>query len=258
MEYGTLVKGSFTYAKEGLVGDLVTWILLIVLTLLPAIPIVLIMAIMVSSMSGTPDYLLLACSFAIALIATILLSAFYSGFMLKILRGEKPLPAVSGYCTLFSDGIRYIIIEVVYSIPVIIVILLTIVPAIVTMMPHMVKGNFTALSAVIGTLLTGIVASAVLAFIIGLFGIVGMVQFARTGSIREAFNFTAILATIKNIGWWTYIIALLIMVILVLVVTVILAVIPVIGSILQIIIAPFIGVFTMRYICLLYDSAGTT
>jgi hypothetical protein len=85
-----------------------------------------------------------------------------------------------------------------------------------------------------------------------------MVQFARTGSIREAFNFTAILATIKNIGWWTYIIALLIMVILVLVVTVILAVIPVIGSILQIIIAPFIGVFTMRYICLLYDSAGTT
>jgi hypothetical protein len=258
MEYGTLVKDSFAYAKEGLAGNLVTWILLIILTLVPAIPVVLIMVIITFSMSGTPDYPLLAGSFAIGLVAAILLSAWYEGFMLKVLRGERPLPAVSGYGTLFSDGIRYIVIEIIYSIPVILVLLVTVVPVLITLMPHMQTENVAALIAVAKSLLPGIIASAVVAFIIGLIAVVGIVRFARSGSVSEAFNFSVILGTIRKIGWGKYIITLLMMVILVLVVTMILAVIPVIGSILQIIIGPFIGVFAMRYICLLYDSAGTT
>jgi hypothetical protein len=262
MEYGTLVKDAFAYAKEGLAGNPVTWILLIVLTLLPAIPIVLVVMIMALSMGGITDYPLLIGSIAVALIVAVLLSAFYGGFMLKILRNEKPLPEISGYCTLFSDGIRYIVIEIIYSIPVIVVLLLTLVPALLTMMPQVATGNVTGMGAAIGTLVAGIVVSAILAFIIGLFAIVGVVRFARIGSIGEAFNFTMILATIRKIGWGRYIVALLIMIVLVLIVAMILTAIsfvgiPFVGSILQIIISPFIGVFTMRYICLLYDSAGT-
>ena len=41
MEFGKLVGDSFEYAKEGLVGHWLKWIVLIILTLLPAIPIVL-------------------------------------------------------------------------------------------------------------------------------------------------------------------------------------------------------------------------
>ena len=40
---------------------------------------------------------------------------------------------------------------------------------------------------------------------------IGVVRFARTGSIGEAFNFSAIRATIAKIGWVPYIIALVVL-----------------------------------------------
>jgi hypothetical protein len=49
-----------------------------------------------------------------------------------------------------------------------------------------------------------------LAIILSVFSFIGVVRFARTESIGEAFHFSAILARIGRIGWINYIIALLV------------------------------------------------
>ena len=59
MDYGNMLEESFEYAKEGLVGKWMKWLLLLVATILLAIPLL--------------------------------------GYELKILRGEKPSPEVSDW-----------------------------------------------------------------------------------------------------------------------------------------------------------------
>ena len=58
----------------------------------------------------------------------------------------------------------------------------------------------------------------------------GVIRFARTGSMGEAFNFSAILATIGRIGWLSYIFALIIMIIIIGIVEAICSAIPFIGG----------------------------
>ena len=88
---------------------------------------------------------------------------------------------------------------------------------------------------------------------------IGIVRLARTGSIGEAFNFSAILATIGKIGWVSYIIALIVFVVVAIIfgiIVTILMMIPILGLILYLcLIAPF-ALFTGRYLCQVYDSAG--
>jgi hypothetical protein len=258
MDYGKLVGESFDYAKEGLTGNVVTWILLIVLSILPAIPIFIWVLFMIPSMmTGIPNYALLIGGFIIAFIVAVILGAFYQGYMLKILRGEKPLPPVTDFGLLFTDGIKYLIINIVYMIPVILVLLITAGAAILAIIPAVMSGNYSStMGLALGSVFVGLLVSTVLAIILALFAIIGIVRFARTGTMSEAFNFNAILATMSKIGSLGYIIALIILFILVFIVMILIGIIPYIGGLLQLLISPFIGVFIMRYICLLYDSAG--
>jgi len=97
----------------------------------------------------------------------------------------------------------------------------------------------------------------IVAVIIGLFTATAFIRFARTGSFSEAFNISEIISHIGKIGWMTYIVALLMLVIMVGIVTVVSLVIPYIGFVVFLILLPFLGVFTARYLSLLYDLAGT-
>jgi hypothetical protein len=92
--------------------------------------------------------------------------------------------------------------------------------------------------------------------ILGLFAIIGIIRFARTGKMGEAFNFGAILAHIGRIGWGPYIISLIALIVVVAIVAGILSLIPIVGRILVFILAPVIAIFEARYLALLYDSAG--
>ena len=266
MDYGKLIGDSFAYAKDGLLGNIGTWVMLLILILLPAIPVigwVIVMIFTVKASTGltllaSPNLVFLAVSFGIALLLAVILSAFYTGYTLKILRGETPLPAVTGFGTLFLDGIKYLVIEAIYMIPAIIILCLTVFPVIFTMMTTAMAGEkMTPSFGLILGMIGGLLLTIVVAFILGLFALIGVVRFARTGVFGEAFNFSAILETIRKITWGTYIIALLIMVVIVSLVSIVLGIIPIVGAILQFVLNPFIGVFTMRYICLLYDSAGS-
>ena len=102
----------------------------------------------------------------------------------------------------------------------------------------------------------GILVTIIVAIICGLIALGGVVRFARTGSMSEAFNLSLILETIGKVGWGTYIIALIIMGIVVVAVSIAIGIIPIIGGIIQLIVTPWIGVFSMRYICMLFDTAG--
>jgi hypothetical protein len=258
MDYGKLVGESFDYAKEGLIGNFVTWILLIVLSILPAIPIFIwVLTTIPLMMGGKPNYAVLIGGFIFAFILAVILGAFFQGYMLKILRGEKPLPPVTDFGILFTDGIKYLIINFVYMIPVILVLLITPGAAMLAVMPAVMSGNYSSIMGLaLGSVFIGLLVSIILAIILALFAIIGIVRFARTGTMSEAFNFNAILVTMRKIGSLGYIIALIILFILVFIVMFGIGIIPYIGGLLQLLISPFIGVFIMRYICLLYDSAG--
>ena len=214
MNYGSMLSESFDYAKEGLVGKWMKWVLL--------------------------------------LIATILLSLPLLGYELKILRGEKPSPEVDGWGTLFVDGIKYAVIVIVYCIPLIIIGFLSIAPLAIAVINNNQAGILPAISAG----LVGLVIFAVVAILIALTVCFGVIRFARTGSMGEAFNFTAIFATIGRIGWLSYIFALIILFVILGIVEVICMLIPFIGQILLFLISPFMVIFEARYMCTLYDSAG--
>ena len=95
--------------------------------------------------------------------------------------------------------------------------------------------------------------------ILGLFSIIGVIRFARTAEMGEAFNISAILAHIGRIGWGNYILALIVLIIVAFVLGGILAfisMIPVIGWLIQIFLGVPLALFGARYVTLIYDSAG--
>ena len=97
----------------------------------------------------------------------------------------------------------------------------------------------------------------ILFIIVVLFGILGAVRFARTGSIREGIRFSAILKTIRTMGWLSYILALIVFIVVAVIygiITGILSIIPFIGWVLVLIIAPFFSIFIARYFTLVYDQ----
>jgi hypothetical protein len=213
MDYGNMLEEAFEYAKEGLVGKWMKWLLLLVATILLALPLL--------------------------------------GYVLKILRGEKPSPEISDWGTLFIDGIKYLVIGLIYAIPLIIIAIITIAPLVMAA----IAGKTVSIAAV-GSFLVGLVVLTVIAIVVALFEFIGIIRFARTGRMGEAFNFGAILATIGRIGWLSYILALIIMIVAIGIAEFVLMAIPFIGGLLFFILSPFLVLFEARYLCLIYDSAG--
>lgn len=256
VDFGRLIDESFEYTKDGLFKNLGTWVILIILALLPAVPFAIIFVVMFTSlMAGAmPDFALLAGGLVFACILAVILGAFYQGYIVRIYRGETPLPAVSGFGKLFADGIKYFVIGVVYSIPVFIILLVVMAPLFLVVTSQ--EPSINSILALLGGAILGLIISLVVGFVLALFFFIGIIRFSRTGRIGEAFNFSAIRKTIGRIGWGSYILALIIVMVIVIIVEIVLAIIPFIGSILQLIVAPFISVFVARYICLVYDQAG--
>lgn len=256
MDFGTIINDSFEYTKDGFFRNPGTWILLLILILVPVVPFVILLFLMLPSllMGVMPDITTFVAGLAVACIVAVLLSAFYQGYQVKIFRGETPLPAVSGFGKMFSDGIRYIVIEIIYAIPVFIILALTIGATLLSVLSG--GADLNALPASFwGSIILGVLIALIAAVVLGLISVIGVVRFARTGHMGAAFDFRAILATIRKIGWGTYILALIIVVAAIVIVQIVLGIIPYIGPVIQFIIAPFIAVFYARYICILYDAA---
>ena len=158
MDFGNMLGDSFAYAKDAVVGKWKEWLLLIIATVLLTIPLM--------------------------------------GYTLRC-SGEKPAPEVTGWGTLFVDGIKYIIIAFVWAIPCLVILLLTL----GSFIAAIASGNTAAAMGFIGGALIGLLVFLVVAIITSLLATIGIVRFARYRSMGEAFHFGAILATIGKIGW---------------------------------------------------------
>ncbi|MGD1004581.1 MAG: DUF4013 domain-containing protein [Methanoregulaceae archaeon] len=221
MDYGSMVGDSFAYAKDAVWGKWTKWLMLIIATIILGIPLM--------------------------------------GYMMKILRGEKPAPEVTDWGTLFVDGIKYLIVAIIYAIPIFILGFLILGATWMSMLSGKLTGNITAITGAIAGMLVGFLVIFIVAIIIALFEAIGVIRLARTGSIGEAFNFNAILATIGKIGWVSYIIALIVLLIVGAIFGIVMSIImmiPILGWIIYFCLIPPFALFGARYYCLVYDSAG--
>jgi hypothetical protein len=187
-------------------------------------------------------------------IATILLCLPLLGYSLKMLRGEKPAPEVNDWGTLFIDGIKYFIVSLIWAIPMLIILFFTLGAGIVAL----ASDPASAMGA-IGGMIVGFIIFVIVAIITGLLATIGVIRFARTGSMGEAFNFGAILETIGKIGWVSYIIALIVLMVVQVVFFIIIglfSMIPFLGIIIELIFIAPLTIFESRYLCQLYDAAG--
>ena len=211
MDIGKALSESLEYAKDAVWGKWVKWILLIVSTII--FPLIM-------------------------------------GYELEVYRGKKPAPELENWGKLFIDGIKLLIIQLIYAIPVIIVAVIFIGAGVITSM----QGSPQAWMAAWGTLAVGILITLIVAVIIALVELMGIVRFARMGRMGEAFNFGAIRGHIRKIGWGSYILSIIAIFIVAFIIALIISIIPVIGMFLTIIFAAPIALFVARYVTLLYDS----
>ncbi len=221
-----MLGDSIEYAKDAVWGKWVRWILLVISTII--FPLIL-------------------------------------GYMMEVYRGKKPAPDLEHWGKLFIDGLKLLVAGLIYAIPVIIILIVFIGGSIMSVMP-LLQGNpdymVTNPDAFMGALagiLVGILIAIIVGFIIGLISTIGMVRLARTDKFGEAFNFGAILTTIRTIGWGTYIIALIVLFIVAFIFALILNIImaiPFIGWLIYLFLLPLLILFEARFITLIYESAG--
>ena len=210
MEYGTLLGNSFEYTKECLIGKWMKWILLI--------------------------------------ISSIIFPLIY-GYVMRIYKGTTPAPELENWGGLFIDGIKLLIVGIIYAIPLIIV---AFVMGFGAAGAAMAGGDMAAF----GAMGLGLLVFFIVAIIIGLILPFAYIRFSRTDSFGEAFNFGAILEHIGKIGWINYIIALIILGVVLAVIQFVLMLIPILGQLLLFILMPAFIIFTARYMTLVYDSAA--
>jgi hypothetical protein len=217
MDIGNMVGDAFAYAKDAVLGKWMQWLLLVIATILLCIPLM--------------------------------------GYSIKVLRGEKPAPEVTGWGTLFVDGIKYFIVSIIWALPCLIILFF----AMASFIFALISGNTEQAMQLLGGALIGLLIFVIVAIITGLLATIGIIRFARTGSMSEAFNFGEILATIGKIGWGTYILAMIVLIIVQIVFSIVIGIvmmIPVLGLIIELVLIAPITLFEARYLSLLYDNAG--
>ena len=216
-----LISESFGYAKDAIWGRWVRWLLLLVSTIL---------------------------------------FPFMYGYTVRVMSGTKPAPELEGWIGLFIDGIKLIVITIVYSIPLMI---LTILPFVLYFIPVSVtattpgSGPEAGLGPELGifVFLAIFVIFILAAIIIGILSTFAAVRFSRTGKMREAFRVGTLIRHVGRVGWIHSFVALLVMGIVIAIAEFILALIPLLGPILVFLLTPAFIIFAARYVALLYESA---
>ena len=235
MDYSQVLDDAFHYTKEGIFGSADRWMKLILAIICLGIPL--------------------------------------NGYVMRIYRGADPAPEVDQWGTLFVDGLKLIIVAIIYAIPVMIVWLFVYGSMMLTLMQGNVDGleNWSPNFGFMGLMY-------LLEILIAIIMPVAAIRFARTASFSEAFNVGAILETIKKIGWINYLIALVLIAIVIAVpVCIIILGMILVGGIsmfmlggntatlfgfivaavlIVLTLAPLLTVFQARYMTRVYDSAA--
>lgn len=221
MDYIRFLNESFDYTKEALWGRWVRWLLL--------------------------------------LIASILFPFIY-GYSVRVMSGTKPAPEPEGWIGLFIDGIKVIIISLVYTIPVYVLaavsLLAYFVPVSSTTTPAGTSpGGLLSPELGIVVVLAILVLFIVAIIVCGILATFGVARFARTGRMGDAFRIGVLRDHIGRVGWLDVFIALVVLTVVFAIAEFVLMFIPVIGWFLLFLLTPAFVIFASRYIALVYESA---
>ena len=241
MEHAELISKAFGDVKNSLFGfsKFTTWIKLFLLLLVPAviggtvatILLQLVAKPILISFLVSDDYGFTEAGISQSLQFFAILFAFlclfivplFQGFLYRLIRNDT-FPKSGNGLGLFFSGWRVNIVCLFYAIPMIILYI------IFASLYFFASGKVNGVAGLVisGSLLGDIViffVYLVLQFIIfiavALFGIISLVHVARGASYKEAFKFRNTAKIIKEIGWYNYILCVVICAILLLILTVI-------------------------------------
>ncbi|MGV8109903.1 DUF4013 domain-containing protein [Methanospirillum sp.] len=185
------------------------------------------------------------------------------GYVMDIFRGNSVPPDCNDWVRRFIDGIKYLVAGLIYSIPVIIVLVITFIPVFMEFINQVTSEttelNFDAFLPLLMPVIGGIIVAIILGIIVTLLFTIGIIRMARTNRFLEVFNFSEILKTIGKIGWGTYIIALIIIYVISFILGMLINLIieaPYIGIIIALFLWPLVTIFESRYFTLLYEESG--
>ncbi len=217
MEIINTFMDSLKYANEALFGKWVRWIILIISSII--FPLIM-------------------------------------GYSLRIMKGTNPAPEPDNYLGMFIDGIKVLIIEFVYLlIPIIIGAIIFI-------------GGFgggallsdgsesSSLLVLVASFGLAFVVFIILALIVSFISTIGVVSFARTGKMGDAFAFSKIFEIIGKIGWLKYILAIIFIWIVLSVICSVINMIPVISILIMVIVSPYLSILAARFYSELYDAGN--
>jgi hypothetical protein len=255
MEIGEILSDSFAYTKEALVGKLVRWLIFIILGLpIALISILFNKEMLMSAINPSFEHFPWV-EIVTLVIVGVLLSLFASGYVVRIYRGTKPAPDFDNWGELFFDGLKMVIVTLLWLLPVFIIILCVI--GLAAGMAAAGPGSGSLLF--LALILIGILVAIIIAIIVSLFSTMAVIRFARTGSITEGLRFSKVKEHIEKIGWGNYIVAVVILTVVRIIVAVVIAIpslIPIVGDIITLVVSPLLLVFTARYYTQVYDLAG--
>jgi hypothetical protein len=251
MDYGALITESIDYTREALAGRWTTWLVFIICGLPMALTRFVFDPVVLVDKAGTIHWDLVPWPQLIGLIvAGFLLSFILSGYLVRVFRGTTPPPEFDRWPSLYLDGIKFLIVGILWFIPPAILL-----AAALALAFFGIAGQSSSLVIGLGALLL-LLAACVLFIVVCLYSPLGGIRFARTGSIREGVRFSAISETIGRIGWVTYLIALIVLSVvwfIFILVVMVLSVVPFVGWVLALAANPLLSVFDARFMSRVYD-----
>jgi hypothetical protein len=240
MDFGMILDDALAYTKQGVFENSDRWLKLIIAILCLGIPL--------------------------------------NGYVMRIYRGLQPAPEVDHWGSLFVDGLKLILLSLVYAIPVFILYAIMYGSIFLAAMSESPTHLDTAMKSGWAPNIGLVVLIFLVEIAIGLIMPVASIRFARTNSFSEGFNVGAILNYIGKIGWINYIIALVLITLVIAIPICILVLgfillggitmvifklnsIAILGFILAmiliiLILAPLFAVFQARYMTRVYDSVA--
>ena len=171
MDFGLILDDALTYTKQGVFENTDRWLKLIIAILCLGIPL--------------------------------------NGYVMRVYRGLHPAPEVDRWGALFVDGLKLILLSLVYAIPVFILYAIMYGGIFLAEMSERPTHFDAAMKSGWAPNIGLIVLIFLIEIAIGIIMPVAQIRFARTSSFSEGFNIGAIFGYIGKIGWINYILALL-------------------------------------------------
>ena len=180
MDYGALISESIDYTREALAGKWTRWLVFILCSLPGALiqftfdPEKLRAAKPtdwqdILSLIPWPQIILL-------ILAGFLLSFIVSGYIVRVYRGASTPPEFEDWVSLYLDGIRLMIVDILWCIP-----LMLVFAAMLALLVFAFTIGRESIFLALGGALLLLAVLVVLTIVTILYSILGSVRFARTG-----------------------------------------------------------------------------